>query len=318
MALALLSRADPLGLGRPRAAAPADPDVYDPEREAAEYSRSLLSAEERADITLLTIAEVRNIIAENTSKGSVEAGGLDPEVIAMVDARINFKIFIAGDNIYTREELYNHYPFQEFGVDPESVFCQQEIGVFGASTSASTSASIEYVTRDVGACDPIGFVLVGDLVAAATQRGPPRAPRAPTRIVKTKVYVGKERWDDFALLQRVFRGANRVQQACIANGTQNNFCQLALAADQVQQSEQALAQVQAEQALAKVQAEQTQQAVLALQTQQAQQAQQTQQAQQAQQTQQAQLAQQALQAQIDALTANLEAFKIRVRSNISC
>ena len=235
MALALFSRADPLGLGRPRAPAPADPDAYDPAREAAEYSRSLLSAEERAGLSLMSIAEVRSIIAENTSKGSVEAGGLDPEVIVMVDARIGFKIFIAGDNIYTREELYEHYPFQEFGADPESVFCQQEVGVF------TVGASTEYVARDAG--DGVSFTLVSDMVAAATRRVAPCAPRAPTRVVKTKVYVGKERWDDFALLHRMYRGAARVQQSCLANGMTSLLAIAAPAAAQPAAAQPLLAQL---------------------------------------------------------------------------
>ena len=214
---------DPLGLGLARPAAPPDPDTYDRGREDAEYARSLLADDERrrldADIEhegYLTVAQVRAIVAENTAKGSVESAGLDPEVMALLDARINYKIFVAGDNIYTREDLYNHYPFHEFGVQPEAVFAQQELGVFEPRKYAMTPGELEYVARDVGD-ETVEFVMVEDLVGRAARKDY-KPWRTPLRIVKTKIYVGKERWEDFALLQRFFRGAARVAAAQVGPG----------------------------------------------------------------------------------------------------
>jgi hypothetical protein len=215
---------DPLGLGIApggRPPAPADPDRYDRLGEDADFARSLLSEAERRQVDgdidrdgYMTIAQVRALVSENTIKGSVEAAGLDPEVMAMVDARINYQIFIAGDNIYTRGELYDHYPFHEFNVQPEAVFVQQEIGVFPPQNHAPADA-LEYAARDAGD-ESIDFMMVEDLVGRETARGC-QEPRAPLRVVKTKVYVGKERWEDFALLQRFFRGAVRVAAAQIAS-----------------------------------------------------------------------------------------------------
>ena len=217
---------DPLGLGLApgeRPAAPPDPDEYDRGREDTEYARSLLTDDERrlldADIEhegYLTIAQVRAIVAENTAKGSVESAGLDPEVMALLDARINYKIFVAGDNIYTREDLYDHYPFHEFGVQPEAVFAQQELGVFEPRKHAMTPGELEYVARDVGD-ETVEFVMVEDLVGRAARKDY-KPWRTPLRVVKTKIYVGKERWEDFALLQRFFRGAARVAAAQVGPG----------------------------------------------------------------------------------------------------
>lgn len=215
---------DPLGLGIPpgeRPAAPPDPDVYDQVEENSRFARSLLSVEERGLIDaeiekdgFMTIDQVRALISENTIKGSVESGGLDPEIVALIDARINYKIFIAGDNIYTREGLYDHYPFHEFNVQPEAIFVQQELGVFPPRTHALKSEELEYVARDVGD-ETVDFVMIEDLVGSATRKDY-KMRRAPLRVVKTKIYIGKERWDDFALLQRFFRGAVRVATAQIA------------------------------------------------------------------------------------------------------
>jgi hypothetical protein len=215
---------DPLGLGiapGERPAAPPDPDIYDQAEENARFARSLLSEEERSLIDaeiekdgFMTIDQVRALISENTIKGSVESGGLDPEIVALIDARINYKIFIAGDNIYTREGLYDHYPFHEFNVQPEAIFVQQELGVFPPRTHALKSEELEYVARDVGD-ESVDFVMIEDLVGSATRKDY-KMRRAPLRVVKTKIYIGKERWGDFALLQRFFRGAVRVATAQIA------------------------------------------------------------------------------------------------------
>ncbi|MFA6166976.1 MAG: hypothetical protein WC700_10185 [Gemmatimonadaceae bacterium] len=216
---------DPLGLGlapgeRPQA--PPDPDKHDRESENASFARSLLSEEERreldADIErdgFMPIAEVRAMIAQNVSKESLETGGLDPEMLALIDARIDYKLFIAGDNVYTRDELYDNFPFHEFGVQPEAIFVAQEIGVF-PPPKASLTEAFEYVVRDVGD-ESVEFVMIEDLVRSARTTGMKRPPsRAPIRVARTKVYIGKERWNDFILMQRFFRGAARVATAQIA------------------------------------------------------------------------------------------------------
>ena len=215
---------DPLGLGitpGDRPAAPPDPDTYDRAKEDVSFARSLLSEEERRRVDaeiekdgFMTIDQVRALVAENTTKGSVESGGLDPEIMALIDARTNYKIFIAGDNIYTREGLYDHYPFHEFNVQPEAIFVQQELGIFPPRKHALKPEELEYAARDVGD-ESVDFVMIEDLVGKETRKNY-KMRRAPLRIVKTKVYIGKERWEDFALLQRFFRGAVRVATAQIA------------------------------------------------------------------------------------------------------
>ena len=223
---------DPLGLGLVGAAAaalraaPPDPDAYDRAREDAEGARSLLSAAERAALdaeAFLTPAEVRALIAENCGRDQLETVGLDADLLLIIDARINYKIFIAGDNVYTREELYASFPFGEFGTQPEAVFAAQEVGVFesvsagaggGAGGGAPSASTCEYALRDAGD-ERLEFRLATDLVRAARAGSGGAAvgaapARAPTRVVRTKIFVGREAWEDFCLQAKLCRGAVRM------------------------------------------------------------------------------------------------------------
>ena len=70
--------------------------------------------------------------------------------------------------------------------------------------------------------------MIEDLVGLATRKEYV-TQRAPLRVVKTKIYIGKERWEDFSLMQRFFRGAARVANAHVAYGGSPSgiFAQLA-------------------------------------------------------------------------------------------
>lgn len=215
---------DPLGLGiapGERPPAPADPDHYDRERENAEYARSLLGNEERVVLDqeieekgFMTIDEVRNLVAGNSCKGEVTS--IDPEMMAAIDARINYKLFVAEDNIYTREELYDHFPFHEFAVQPEAMFVQQEIGIFPPKKHAMRQSELEYIARDVGD-ESVDFMMLEDLVGQATRKGYVMK-RPPLRVAKTKIYIGKEQWEDFILMQKVTRSMIRTTAAHHAGG----------------------------------------------------------------------------------------------------
>lgn len=201
---------DPLGLGLARPPPPPDPDAYSAERERREFVRSLLPPAELEEVEaevgrrgFLTIEEVRGY-AETSG-----AGGLDAELIALLDTRVDYKLFVVGDNVYRREELYAAYPFAELGTQPEAVFSQQELCVFPAKAT-SLDGGLEYLVRDAGDLDR-EFVTAEDLVAAAVRGAPARRP--PLRTALTKVYLGKEDWKDFLQLCRVQRAAARAARA---------------------------------------------------------------------------------------------------------
>lgn len=201
--------------GTPRPPPPQDPFVYDAEVERREYCRALLPAAEITSIEeeikkngFKTIEWVRETIRDNTVKESMDARGetyaIDPEIMMVIDARTNYKVFIVGDNVYTREELYAHLPFHDLKAEPENVFVQQEIGVFPARKYAMDDDEFEYVARDLGD-DTIGFVMIEDMVGSVTRKNY-KAKRAPVKIVKTKVFLGKEKWEDFCMIHRFAKG----------------------------------------------------------------------------------------------------------------
>jgi hypothetical protein len=168
----------------------------------------------------LTIEDVRGLVRDNSPKESMEARGevyaLEPELLILIDTRTNYKIFIAGDNVYTREELFDHYPFERFKVLPEEIFSQQEIGVFPAKKHAMNPDEFEYVARDAGD-KTVEFVMVEDMVGQAT-RPKYQAQRAPVRVVKTKIYIGREAWDNFSLLYRFGKAVGKIVHAQIEGG----------------------------------------------------------------------------------------------------
>lgn len=189
--------------------------AYDPEAEEREYSRALMSPGDlalvKADIDrhgFLTIEQVRELVKQNTVKETQEARGetyaIDPEMMMQIDTRTNFRIFITGDNVYTREELFDHFPFEAFRTAPEDVFVQQEVGVFPPKKWADPDKTAgedayEYVARDLG--DDEEFIMIEDLVGRAARKNY-KIKRAPVRIVKTKVFLGKDKWEDFMTMKR--------------------------------------------------------------------------------------------------------------------
>lgn len=199
----VLARVEPRVAG----VVPPAPD-YDAGLEEKEYSRSLLSPDDlaalKAEIAIdgpMNIAQVRGFVQQNSVKESQESRGetfaIDPETLMVLDARTEICVFIAGDNVYSREQLLEHYPFEALGVAPEAVFAQQEVGVF-----VQKDEDNEYVARDVG--DSEEFTLVEDLVKQATHRGY-KSQRSPARVVKTKIFLGKESWEDFTKLKSLAR-----------------------------------------------------------------------------------------------------------------
>ncbi len=209
--VAPLREGDPLALGGERPKPPADPETYDPGREGKEFTRSLFDAETREQLRadgFFSIEEVRELVKTNSVKGTAEGAAeaaftLDAELIILVDSRTNFKVFVTDDNVYTRDELYVAFPFQELGLLPEGVFARQEIGVFPPRKLALTE-DLEYQARDVGD-ETVDFTRIEDLVGRAAKGPGYTDARPPIRVVKTKVFVGKERWKDFLATARVAR-----------------------------------------------------------------------------------------------------------------
>ena len=94
--------------GAVRPPPPLDPFVYDAGAEKREYCRSLLPAAELSLIEeeikrsgFMTIEQIRELVASNSVKENMDARGetyaIDPELMILIDARVNFPIFINSE-----------------------------------------------------------------------------------------------------------------------------------------------------------------------------------------------------------------------------
>jgi hypothetical protein len=201
---------DSLGLGIKKSI-PKEKIYTDEENE--QFTRQLLSEKDRVDLNILEISAIRNIIIENSNRDSYDK--IDPDLLIAVDSRINYNIYIIEDNIYTYEELCTVYPFQEFNISPDSIFIRQIIIIFDNNL-------VEVINEG----DPI--ISTYDLVKLATANtvtieAAAKDIKRPTKIIKSKIFIGGEKWKDFLQLRGFFRGMIQVSNLQIDNGQTPEF-----------------------------------------------------------------------------------------------
>lgn len=190
---------------------------YDAAEEEAHYARALLAPAARAALDAelkqtgyMTIPEVRALLASNTNPRCSAEGiyTLDADLIAQLDVRLNQPVFILPDNtVYSRQDLLDKFPFAELRTTPEQIFAQQEIGEFAVRASNLDQTAKEYQARDLGTDDE--FVMFEDLVGRDARAN--YADRRPLeRVVKTKVFLAREGWEDFVALAKHIRALKRI------------------------------------------------------------------------------------------------------------
>ena len=146
-------------------------------------------------------------------RGSVKANikdvsHIDPYNLLMVDVSHDDKIFIDGNDMYTRDELYNKYPFRELNIRPESIFKRQQICVFEVEKTKADELTI----TDFDEPDPI--MTAKDNINSLKFRPNAFEAYTPTDTLKhkllTKIFVGKEQLEDFKIVARTARGAMNI------------------------------------------------------------------------------------------------------------
>lgn len=186
---------------------------YDLEKEDREYARSLLTTEEKVKLDAelvqfghFTLPEIRALLAKNTGMRYLDDGvfSVDADLLLQIDQRTRDPVFILPDNtVFFRDKLLAAYPFELLGSTPEDIFAQQEVGVFEPGGDAPT----QYLARDYGSEDE--FVLIQDLVGGLT-RASYKQRRRPARVVRTKVFLARQGWDDFQHIVRDLRAKRRL------------------------------------------------------------------------------------------------------------
>ena len=141
-----------------------------------------------------SIEDVRDLVRQNSMKENLNSLGesftIDPELLLLIHSKVSFNVFIDGDSVFSYEELMAAHPFAEYNTSPEKVFVQQEVAVFEIE-----GGEMEVASRDVG--DPSDFVLARDLLSSPPQ------PRVMSSKVMTRVFIGKDNWNDFKLMKKM-------------------------------------------------------------------------------------------------------------------
>jgi len=201
--------------------------VFDDDVDKKEYAYSLLNPAEIKQIESESARwmepdTIRSILSNNVMK-SDEINTLAASIVLHIDTRINYPIFMISNEVYTREDLLEIYPLEDFGKCPEDLTEQQEFGVFPYSvdvyeqsieskrfdTSLIDDEKNEYVQRRVGSSAP--FIKTKDLIhylckSAALKRSTKPEESTPFRIVKTKLFIAKQEWGDFIFMHKFARG----------------------------------------------------------------------------------------------------------------
>jgi hypothetical protein len=149
--------------------------------------------------------EIRDLIEKNQFKNKHTY--LDPEFCATLDCYIDPEnpLFIDKEKnkIFTRTELLDNYPFEEFSTTPEDMFRQQEIGLF--IKMVGNRQELDYLMRDI--CDD-DFISTEDNIRSIIRRGHV-IERKAVKIAKCNIYVANEEWEEFCLMKKVIKGFQR-------------------------------------------------------------------------------------------------------------
>ena len=243
-------KGDPLGINRPYVKPPPDIEPYNYEKELSDYSLSLLSLEtlkQRNDEIaeakknskingvirynedgFYHISTVRKIIRESCTKESLFP---DPDIMVMIDSFINYKIFIADNTVYTREELYENYAFVELDAIPEDFFSRQVIGVF------EDNGEVKYDRKDEDD-ESMEFIQVHCMLKL--DKDPNYVPIKPTKIVRTKIFIGGEQFIDFVNLQKQIRTIIKLKQRHTENPGSGQFLNMIMGDSQAMKNVLAL------------------------------------------------------------------------------
>jgi hypothetical protein len=173
-------------------------DQFDQEIDSKDYCQSFLGSEMKQArdeqikmIGYQSVKEIKSFILKNTNHESdfeTDYNGLDVEIIMQIDQMINYNIYIDGKNIYTREDLFSKFPFEQFRKQPEELFSQQEVALV---LCVRTGKSV-YVTRNIDSDEE--FMSVADSISFMNGSG------SKSKVLKTalsKVFIGQANWKNF-------------------------------------------------------------------------------------------------------------------------
>lgn len=107
---------------------------------------------------------------------------LDAGIVRRLDQAVDYRVYLAGGEAYTLEELCSLHPFEQMGIDPHTILLQQVILHFRPKTG-----------------EPV------EIVAGAGERQFIRPDWQLIHQEPTKVYANKKNWEEFLAAEAVVR-----------------------------------------------------------------------------------------------------------------
>lgn len=145
---------------------------------------TLLSEEEKKFIndeilnnSFHTVESIKNVYAKNQKDDNYTT--LDVDLLILIDLKLNMPIFITNDNIYTAEDMISIFKLDKFKIQPESLFNKQRVEMIGD----------DYFIKDQE-----------DTINASSV------------IYNTRVYIGKEKWNEFLIVYKFMKSITFIQE----------------------------------------------------------------------------------------------------------
>jgi hypothetical protein len=107
-----------------------------------------------------------------------------------LDQEVDYNVYIAGGAAYTEEMLFERHALREFNVHPADMFVQQVVYEVERLDGRSRNNRL-HLLCDRGTAPVIPY------------------PHVSKLLIETKLYVGREAWDDFLSLQKTTRALVR-------------------------------------------------------------------------------------------------------------
>lgn len=142
------------------------------------------------------------IIKKTINSDVKDVKKIDPHTLLKISAMSENNIFIADNDVYSREEIYNKYPFKELKTTPENVFIQQKIHIFNELKNYDDGPNPELISADITNNEVLSLK---DTMAKIKKKQNHISTDVKTGTILSKVFIAKTAFEDFKIMCRTIR-----------------------------------------------------------------------------------------------------------------
>jgi len=150
----------------------------------------------------ITINQPIDIIRKTLNSDVKDVKKIDPHTLLKISAMSEGNIFIADNDIYSRKEIFNKYPFTELKTTPENVFVQQRIHIFNELENYDDGPNPELISADLTNNEVLS---IKDSMAKLKKKINHISTDEQTGTILTKVFIAKTAFEDFKIMCRTIR-----------------------------------------------------------------------------------------------------------------